>query len=28
MTFLGQYTRFENFAADRYGMDRGRGDLG
>ena len=31
MTFLGQYTRFENFAADRYGMssgDHGRGDLG
>jgi replicative DNA helicase len=28
MTFLGQYTRFENFAADRYGMDRGRGDVG
>jgi len=30
MTFLGQYTRFENFAADRYGMsrgDHGRGDL-
>jgi replicative DNA helicase len=31
MTFLGQYTRFENFAADTYGMsrmDHGRGDLG
>ncbi len=31
MTFLGQYTRFESFAADSYGMprwDHGRGDPG